>query len=108
MVRCVSFSIYPQCRISISVPALLGFGFLKCDMCLIYLYPKIKRPEACVDPTPMVEALEQEKAQLKSEFDSCDAKRMSLERLLQGLEVRGRCSQPIKVDVGVLPRNTAA
>lgn len=35
----------------------------------------------------MVEALEQEKAQLKNELDSCDNKKTSLERLMQGLEV---------------------
>lgn len=44
-----------------------------------------------MDPTPMVEALEQEKSQLKTELDSCDTKKIRLEHLLEGLEVSGKC-----------------
>lgn len=37
----------------------------------------------------MVEALEQEKAQLKNEFDTCDTRRSKLEHLMEALEVGG-------------------
>eukprot|EP00903_Cladosiphon_okamuranus_P013216 g12327.t1 len=45
-----------------------------------------KTPEACVDSTPMLEALEQEKAYLKNEFDICDTKLTNLQSLMKALE----------------------
>ncbi|CAM9520369.1 unnamed protein product, partial [Ectocarpus fasciculatus] len=45
-----------------------------------------KISEACVDPTPMVEALELAKATVQGELDDCEAKRTGLDRLMKGLE----------------------
>ncbi|CAB1118175.1 unnamed protein product [Ectocarpus sp. CCAP 1310/34] len=45
-----------------------------------------KISEACVDPTPTLEALELAKATVQGELDDCEAKRLGLDRLMKGLE----------------------